>query len=425
MTNSTWSIATQGNIDNADIFNRSGYRGEFTPIVNPSALEEEWRRLEANADCSFFLSWSWIGIWLTLIHDKPDIQLYRCYCDDTLIAMAIVVGDVVQRRLFFRSHILALNEACDPVLNMFIEYNGVLATPGHEIKALEQLLRDIRNSDADWDEIQLSNIPKEYFKSLDLHRMKLQASDETEHTIWITPLSNETSINSLIGGMSKNRRWQLRRTFKEYAKEGALKIDAAQNVAEALCFFHEMGVFHTQRWKRKGQNGSFTQPSWVAFHRALISVAFDRGEIQMLRIQCNTRIIGYLYNVLWHDGVHMLQSGFVAEKNNTLRPGYVSHMLAMQFNGQLGARQYDFMVGDSEYKRVLAEPHPPLISVRLQRPRVKFFIENALVLFYRKLRQVHPAIVDRVKKMIASKAQGAVVALSFSSIFEYDLVGLI
>ncbi|HET8709951.1 MAG TPA: GNAT family N-acetyltransferase, partial [Spongiibacteraceae bacterium] len=239
-------------------------------------------------------------------------------------------------------------------------------------------------------------------------------------TIWITTLDANTSLDSITKQLSRNWRWKLRRSFKEYEKDEALHIDAAHSIDEALEYFQQMGILHTQRWQRVGIAGSFAHENWVNFHRDLIQRAFDRGEIQLLRVACGPRAIGYIYNFLWRGSVHMLQSGFVSEQSNVLRPGYVSHILAMQFNAQRGATQYDFMTGDAEYKRILATAYPPLISARLQKSRPKFVIENLLVAIYRKFRQHSSQLSLRQIKSAAQQGTGGLaIATNLESIYYF------
>jgi hypothetical protein len=391
-----------------------GYRGELSPLSNLHLLEAQWLELQATSISSFFLSWSWIGTWLKMVGPKANLQLYRCYCDDELVAMAIVGHSEIKRRFFFQSRILTLNELSDNAWNMFIEYNGLLAKQGHEAFALKCLFDDLHDTENFWDEIQVTNIPQENYSQLCRHNIELQSRDESSQSLWITSLNSDTTSDSIINQMSKNRRWQIRRTFKEYEKEGELTISTARSMNEALEYFEQMGILHTQRWQRVGANGAFSRPCWVDFHKNLIRQAFDRGEIQLLRIACGPRTIGYIYNLLWQSTVHMLQSGFVKEQSNLLRPGYVSHILAMQFNAKRGAKQYDFMIGDSEYKRALATQHPPLISARLQKPRFKFLIENSLVALHRKLRAwnlISPGLLGTPRTVVKNTTQGLLIAL--------------
>lgn len=362
-------------------------RGTFKPIAALSGLEAQWRALEEQSACSFFQSWSWIGAWLQLIGVREGLRIYQCYKDDNLIALGIVSQDMIRRRHLFRSQVVSINEVNNPDLNMFIEYNGLLTLNGCEAEALQQLIGDLDECDPSWDELNITNIPQQTYLGLRLERLNLQPIHDSQSTPWIASLENAAELDAIINRLSRNRRWQIRRSIKEYEKEGPLRIEAATTVEEALNYFRLLGILHTERWNRVGLKGSFAKPNWVLFHQSLIASAFNRGEIQLLRIRCGSRDIGYIYNFLWRDSVLMVQSGFVSEQRNVFRPGYISHIMAMQLNAQRGAALYDFMIGDAEYKQVLATAHPPLISLRLQRRRISFIVENSAVHVFRQLRQ--------------------------------------
>ncbi|MDB6063080.1 MAG: protein involved in cellulose biosynthesis (CelD)-like protein [Verrucomicrobiaceae bacterium] len=357
----------------------SGYEGSFSALDSIETLEREWRALEPLSDCSFFLSWSWIGAWLQIVSAHTSLSIYRCYFKGELIALAVVGNDTIKRRHFFKSTMVTLNESCKHHLNMFIEYNGLLTQRGHETAALNHFIFDLNNSLFDWNELRLTNVPKAAYDSVDQQRLALKKITDRSLGIWVTPLDSNTTVESILNKLSKSRRWQIRRSFKEYSNEGTLKIDCAADVDQACDYFMRMGQLHTERWNRVGRTGSFAHPKWVKFHLALIRNAFNRGEIQMLRICCGERAIGYIYNFVWRNTVLMLQSGFASEDRNMLRPGYVSHLLAIEYNAALGMAIYNFLAGDSQYKAILGTAQPPLLSGRLQRPHIKFSIENALV----------------------------------------------
>lgn len=360
-------------------------RGTFQEIGSLAAREAQWRALEAQADCSFFVSWSWIGPWLRLIRGHVSLLVYECHEGDDLIALAVIARHTVRRRKVFESRTISLNELRRSGFDMCIEYNGMLARKGQERRALQQLVTDAVRALGDWDELQLTNVRDDELQGLSLEHLGVQLVRDLDHSTWIAPLDRQTTLESLFARMSSNRRSKIRRAFKEYEKQGALTIDEAPSVEKALEYFKAMGVLHTQRWNRVGLAGSFANPNWVAFHEDLIAAAFSRGEVQLLRIRCGAREIGFIYNFVWRNAVLMLQSGFASESSNLLRPGYVSHLLAMQLNGQMGRTQYDFLLGDSEYKNVLAEPIVRLVSGRMQRRRIKFLVENGMVGLYRRI----------------------------------------
>jgi len=373
-------------------------RGKLKPIGPLGSLETQWRALEEQSVCSFFQSWSWISAWLQLIGMRAGLSVYECYKDENLIALGIVSQDMIRRRQLFRSRVISINEVSNTDLNMFIEYNGLLTIKGCEAEALQQLICDLDVCDSSWDELNFTNIPHEIYSGLYFERLNLRPIQDTQCTPWIASLENAAELDAIINRLSRNRRWQIRRSIKEYEKEGPLRIEAATTVEEALNYFHLLGILHTERWNRVGLKGSFAKPNWVLFHQSLIASAFNRGEIQLLRIRCGSRDIGYIYNFIWRDSVLMLQSGFVSEQKNILRPGYISHILAMQLNAQSGAAQYDFMIGDADYKQVLATAHPPLVSLRLQRRRMSLIVENSAVHVFRQLRQ--SSLIRTIKNLL-------------------------
>ena len=383
--NQLWRAETRKRMTEHRPTTISNLSGVFLPIRSPETIEHEWRAIEALADCSFFLSWSWIGAWLRLVAPHTSLLLYECRQADDLVALGIVSENIVRRRKLFRSRTLSLNETTQPELNVFIEHNGLLVRSGYEEAALPQFIEDAGNLNKEWDEINLTNIPQQRWASLDPQRISARLVPGIEHATWIAPLDEALDQDGLFQRMSTNRRSKIRRTFKEYEKQGPLCVDNAATLDEALDYCRSLGVLHTQRWNRVGKPGSFANPAWVAFHEDLIATAFPRGEIQLLQIRCGERAIGYLYNFLWRGDVLMLQSGFASESSNILRPGYVSHMLAMRFNAHRGAKRYDFLIGDSEYKEILADRGTTLVSGRVQRKRSKFMVEDELVRAYRQI----------------------------------------
>jgi CelD/BcsL family acetyltransferase involved in cellulose biosynthesis len=360
-------------------------QGRIQPLDAHPDLERQWRALEPHADCSFFQSWSWIGTWLAQARAACNLFVYELHIGDLPIALGIVGIDQHTRRHIIRSTTVTLNDAADTTRNMFIEYNGLLVRRGYAQQAWEAFIRDLCTL-PEWDEIRLTNIPESLIDAALLRELDLRTIVDSRNPPWIAPLTGDTDIASIIETLGRERRWQLRRSLKAYAAEGALAIDAAQSMEQALAYFERMGMLHGRRWQKAGKPGAFARENWVAFHRELIRAAFDRGEIQLLRIRCGEREIGFIYNFLWRSNVLVLQTGFAVEDRNVLRPGYVSHLLAMELNAALGATHYDFMIGDAEYKRALAKPCPPLVTARLQRRRLKFRMEALLYKLVRAMR---------------------------------------
>nr|WP_280856055.1 GNAT family N-acetyltransferase [Pararoseomonas indoligenes] len=154
---------------------------------------------------------------------------------------------------------------------------------------------------------------------------------------------------------SANTRQQLRRSARALGRRGPLRLDRAEDAGEALRWFDRLRSLHEATWKTRGQPGAFATPFLLRFHRALIAAAAARDELDMLRVTAGGAEVGYLYNFRLGGRVSAYQSGLAAaEAGSPEKPGLTCHAMAVQRALEAGDAVYDFLAGDAQYKRSLA-----------------------------------------------------------------------
>ena len=163
-----------------------------------------------------------------------------------------------------------------------------------------------------------------------------------------------------------------------YEREGKLVAQRARDVPEALRFLEELKELHQRTWTRRGETGSFAFPFFERFQRRLIATCLPRGTVEIVRVTCGERVIGYLYNFVWRGTVLAYQSGLAYEADARLKPGLVAHCLAIDIHLAEGAKIYDFMAGEARYKASLGEPGPEMYHLLLQRPTWALRLEFGL-----------------------------------------------
>jgi CelD/BcsL family acetyltransferase involved in cellulose biosynthesis len=126
----------------------------------------------------------------------------------------------------------------------------------------------------------------------------------------------------------------------------------------------------------------------LEFHRTLIRQAFAKGSIQLLRVAAGEETIGILYNFVKNGKIYFFQSGFRYGSDKHLKPGLVTHALAINHYLNAGFNDYDFLAGDAQYKRSLAKDCRQMAWVVFQRPRVKFVVIERLRAIKRRLRSI-------------------------------------
>lgn len=346
-------------------------------------IQEIWLRLSAIARPSYFLSWSWIENWLDLLPPEVPVQLAVIRADGVPCVAFFLCPRRVRRHGFIGCNALFLNSTGSSEYDeLIIEYNSWLAGDGSlSLRAVLDLLP------GDWDEIDLPALDvtappgDRLHAGLGPYRLKLRGPAACA----VVDLDKARTSGDYLGLLSGNTRSQIRRTAKLYAERGPLRLEAAQTLESALATFNELVRLHEQSWTARGSGGAFI-PFVRSFHDRLVRRCFDSGEIQLLRLRAGDETIGCLYNFVWNGVVYFYQSGIRYDGDGRLKPGLLCHAEAVRYNAAAGHRLYDLLAGDSQYKRSLATGTRDLVWARIQKPRLRFRVEDVLGAIRRRLR---------------------------------------
>ena len=140
----------------------------------------------------------------------------------------------------------------------------------------------------------------------------------------------------------------------------------------------QLKELHQKSWRRRGEPGCFATPIFETFHRALIRDRFRSGEIQLLRAAAGNQAIGYLYNFAYGDRIYAYQSGFAYATNGRLKPGLLTHALAIERAMREGYAIYDFMAGEKRLKASFASHWRDMVWLSVRRPSAAFWLERQL-----------------------------------------------
>jgi CelD/BcsL family acetyltransferase involved in cellulose biosynthesis len=352
----------------------------LSALPGTALLEPLWRELEQRADASFFQSWHWIGTWLDCLHPGVAAELLRVERDGVVVGLGILVRRAVRRHGFLRSRGLFLNCTGDPSLDeITIEHNGFLSERGAERDVAQSCVAFLLGQRADWDEIFLEGMrDPALVDGLSMGRARLR-------TLSLRPCPHvdlavlRESGQEYVAALGRSTRYNIRRSLREYEKRGALELEEATDLARAREYLQRLRDLHQRYWEQKGEPGSFANAFFAKFHDRLLERALSSGALQLLRVTAGKVELGYLYNYVYRGRVYNYQSGFdYAGGGLHERPGLVCHVLAIEHNLRKGHAVYDFMAGDSDYKRSLSTASQMLAWQVIQRPRLKLRIEDAL-----------------------------------------------
>lgn len=352
----------------------SDYKISLTAIDNIEILHQKWRQIEKESKCSFFLSWHWIESWLHTY--QPNCELIEVHLQRKLVGLAIISKAVKTRYKIIHSNQVNFHQTGIATEDqIWIEYNDILTLKEHYSSVCKLIFEYFQDA-PDCDELVFNGLLEKkaaLFNSLSSFNLQFQ---------WLSPTFSidlqalRKTNKDYLPSLSKNTRYQIRRSHKEFNQLGELTLSRANSTEEALLFFDRAAVFHIKRWGNKAGESGFCNSKFTDFHKKLIQLNWHKEVIHLWKLQLCEQDIGYFYNFIYNDEVYFYLSGLKGFENSKLKPGLLGHSLCIQYYLEQGYKKYDFMGGDARYKRSLAQQSQSLCKVLLQKPKIKFFLEK-------------------------------------------------
>lgn len=261
----------------------------------------------------------------------------------------------------------------------WIEYNDFLVDSSCENEARTSLIAHCFDT-LNCDELVVGASLKTILASFSLYfkKMRVEWYSQT-YKIDLKSFSNKAEF---LSSLSSNTRYQIHRAEREYGKSGAALVEKASTADQALAWLSDAAPYHIARWGDTRVGSGFENNYFVNFHKGLINSLFPNGKIDLLKISFGGQTIAYLYNFIVDKCAYFyLSANIYSGKTKHTKPGLVAHALAIEHYIKQGFDTYDFMGGESQYKRSLATQGEPMSIVRFQRDNMYIRLENQLRAF--------------------------------------------
>ncbi|HEY5950467.1 MAG TPA: GNAT family N-acetyltransferase, partial [Kofleriaceae bacterium] len=338
-------------------------------------VERIWQSLEAHAQPSYFLSWGFIQNWLAALpaEDLPSLAVIAERGEPA--AAFFLAQRRVRRNLVLSSNTLYFNSTGLPRFDeLAIEHNGMLTAPGarRSLAGVLDLLPD------DWDELFLPAVDRYAFDDLGAApldaRYKVRIEREAS-----APFVDLDAVRTVEGGydalLPASTRTQLQRARNLL---GGIDLEVAMDERHAMEIYGELLRLHARRWAARGMQGAFADPWFEQFHRNLILDRLRHGEIQLMRIKSGNTTLGCFYNFVYRGRVVFYQCGLTTFDDPHIKPGYLCHATAIEYNALAGHSFYDLLGGRAKYKENLATGIGRRVWLRVQRPQARFSLEDGV-----------------------------------------------
>lgn len=351
--------------------NIDNYSIQISPSIDLETLKRDWTAIQKLEDVPFFLTWSWVNIWLKTYNPKKLVVTARF--GEEVVAIGLFTFSNNRSLYSIKTRQLRLHQTGDSQMDqIWMEYNDFLCTSEHRTLAVNACLKALRIMNTDWDELVIS--------MMTLSRGSEVVESNDTASIYIRRPCYTCNLQSIrdqdnhyLQSLTSNTRYQIRRSIRQYEKlHGELSLQVARDQQQALDFFQQAGPFHLARWEDSGYKNKL----FIDFHRNLIRTCFNDNSIDLLRVNSGNTTIAIMYYHIVGKKVFFYLHGLHFEDDPKLKPGLVAHSLASQYYLEQGMDIYDYMGGYSQYKHQLARQSEDLVTVIIQRSRSRFRLER-------------------------------------------------
>lgn len=336
---------------------------------------EIWLDIIQEQPHSFFHSWAWVEHWLKKVPLNVEIILVKITMDDS-IAVCMVGHNRVKRHFFINSHSYYLHYTGHKHYDrLTLEYNQIL-TRNPKPDLLHALLKSLPRN---WDELHLPALDTSCFPGNCLEHLTTDHTLLTKHqepSYFVDLSSFDEEVDGYLKFLSSKTRQGIRQSLRGLSRLGQLHLIPANNLETALDTYNDLVDLHQKSWQERGMPGAFATNWFYDFHKELIENRFVFNEIQLLRIACGEKTLGCLYNFVYQGIVFHYQSGHNYSISRKYSIGLVCQTLAIKYNASQGHKIYDFLAGNSGYKRQLSTHSNQMVWCTIQKPRLRFKFET-------------------------------------------------
>ena len=311
-------------------------------------LEREWNALlsDSSAD-SLFLRWEWIRCWADVVQHRIEPRVIAIRdADGDLVGLApfylctLRLGLVIPCRVL---RILGDHPTSADYPDWIVRRDVADAASG----AIAAALVSLRTWDLIW-------APRMAGWTGSFDRIVAACgaaglrcrTRPQKFASFELPRDKDAYLRSL----SSNKRQQLRAERNRISRRTGVEIQRCESEAQLSELMHALFELHGQRWRERGEAGSFVRdPRKATFYRNFASLALAKGWLWLYGLREGGEFKAVQFGYVYCNVYHQMQEGFdttyLNGAGNVLRARVIEDLI------DAGVETYDFLAGMSEHKR--------------------------------------------------------------------------
>lgn len=311
------------------------------------------------ANSSILHAPDWIESWLETYGHEFACQWVRWEMGGATVGGCLILQRTVLRHGCPMSTIYLNTSEDTSEGSPLMEFNGPLYVEGMKDLIAEDLARFL--AARRWTRLIVAGYEESHVGQGLFGQLPLLEVEHERHVSRYVDL-RAIKCNDYEATLSSKTRSQIRRSRRMYEESyGPVMIEAPADAEQAIAFLAELSRLHNTTWRSRGIAGAFECAAFVEFHHRVIRRLWQVRGAEVLRARAGERVIGYVYSFLLRGKVYCFQTGLVQEHDKNLKPGMLTHALAIRHYCERGLDEYDFLAGDVRYKKSMTKAYRTLV----------------------------------------------------------------
>lgn len=307
-------------------------------------LKEEWNNLLENSRSNtIFLRWEWLYNWW-LVYENPRRSLCLILVKENRRLLGIAplctetrFGGVIKEIRFLGSNIV-----CSDYLDFILLEN-------REEEVLLSILSFLRSKGAGWNKLYLTDVPEksDTRSMIESYFGKRKVGVNPEYTVcpYINLNGEWSSIFNSHASKLRNTILRKTRKFSALPQSSFYEVKADELRDSYLEFVR----LNRMRMRMMNRISPFDNPNFLEFHKLVLEEFYSKGMAKLCFLKTEEKILAGIY-LLFYDGkYHFYQSGFDPDWA-WLSPGTLLFHYCIKDAHEKGAKEFDFLRGDEDYK---------------------------------------------------------------------------
>jgi CelD/BcsL family acetyltransferase involved in cellulose biosynthesis len=312
-----------------------------------AALEPEWNALlERSSVRGLFLTWEWLSTWWSVYGEAG--RLYVLTLRDEAGLLVAAAPFQRRRRRLFGVWPAEVVEFIGSGGDVTPEHLDLIIADGYHEAAVEAFGRHLAQKPG-IDGVELRSIDHDSVHRHGLRRVLDQAGLEVsvrEHSVcpvMTLPATEAAFLASRSRNYRKKMGEYVRRT--EHALEAHYRISATAD--ELSADMARLVALHRKRWG--GRSLAFASSKYVGFHQRVAQRFLARDWVRLFSLEGKDGPLALLYCYVYANRYYFYQAGRDPDYER-FRVGLVLMHRAILHAIREGARSFDFLTGDEDYK---------------------------------------------------------------------------